>query len=349
MGGPVRGAIVPSLEPGSGRRIELVGGVVAFNEERRLGAAVTSLLDQELPPEARWRRIWVVVSGSTDGTAAVARALAGAHPEVRVIVQPERQGKAAALREVLRVTLGDFLILLNGDAIAAPGSVAELLRTAAPLPPPYAVMARPEPEDLPPGVFGHGIQLLWNLHHRLHAELVTRGEGNHLSDELLLLSTWPLLTLPEDVVNEGAFIGAWLRKQGGSLAYAVDSRVAIEVPWNLPDHLRQRRRIHVGHRQVATLFGVAPTTIGRYLVKRPGRALALMVDELRASRGSGPALLWLAVGELASAAAALWDWLPPRRSHRLWTPIRERSGSRGPSGPTIAGNVGSGAPSEPAA
>jgi poly-beta-1,6-N-acetyl-D-glucosamine synthase len=319
---------VAGVEPSN--PIHLVGGVVAFNEERRLGPAVESLLAQELPPGAHWRAIWVVASGCTDRTDEVAQALAARHPEVRVLIQSERRGKAAALGEIFREARGDYLVLLNADATARPGAVSALLRSTSTLVPPYAVMGHPQPAELPPAGRGSGIQLLWNLHHRLHVELLTSGEGTHLSDELLLLPLSHLPPLPEEIVNDGAFIGAWLKSRGGQLVYAVDARVSIEVPGNMADHVRQRRRIHVGHQQVMAIVGVSPTTMGRYLTRRPGRALTLVASEVRNMAGGAAALAWLVVGEVVSVVAACWDRVPPRRSHRLWTPIRGSADSPGP-------------------
>lgn len=326
--------------------IDLVGGVVAYNEERRLAAAVESLLAQELPSGVRWRTIWVVVSGCTDRTEEVAQRLSASHSEVRVVVQREREGKASALREVFRRALGDYLVLLNADARAQPGAVAALLRAARPLHTPYGVMGRPEPVELPTNGAGAGIAFQWNLHHRLHTELISAHEGSHLSDELLLLPATHLPPLPEGVVNDGAFIGGWLRSHEGELGYATEARAAIEVPWTLSDHIRQRRRIHVGHRQVEALVGVAPTTIARYFLRRPDRALALLSAEVRASSHGTAALAWLLAGELAASAAAFWDRLPPRRTHRLWTPIGEEAGSQGASGSKVGRTSSSAASSD---
>ena len=49
--------------------------------------------------EARqyWAPVWVVVDGSTDGTAAQLLAMARADPQLRVFVRPENGGKGAAL------------------------------------------------------------------------------------------------------------------------------------------------------------------------------------------------------------------------------------------------------------
>jgi glycosyltransferase involved in cell wall biosynthesis len=324
----------------------LVGGVVAFNEERRLAAAVESLFHQDLPPGTRWRSLWIVASGCTDRTTEVAQWLAARHPEIRVVVQPERRGKASALGEIFREARGDFLVLLNADAAAQPGAVLALLRAAASLVPPYAVMGHPEPGELPPAGMGTGLRLLWNLHHRLHAIVVASREGTHLSDELLLLPTAGLPTLPEETVNDGAFIGAWLRSRGGTLAYAADARVSIEVPWNIGDHIRQRRRIHFGHRQVTDLVGVAPTTFGKYFCRHPGRAVVLLTSEVRATPRGLAALLWLASAEFVSMAAAMWDRVPPRRNHQLWETIRGSIDSPAPFDSTVARTSGSPAPSD---
>jgi poly-beta-1,6-N-acetyl-D-glucosamine synthase len=331
-------------ESGHHPTTELIGGVVAFNEERHLAAAVESLLAQQLPPNIHWRTIWVVASGCTDRTPEVARELATKYPEVQIIFQPERRGKASALGEIFRRVRGDFLVLLNADARALPGAVAALLRSARLLAPPFGVMGRPEPAETPPDGIGRGIQLQWNLHHRLHFELISTGQGTHLSDELLLLPAGALPPLPEGVVNDGAFIGGWLRSHGGRLEYAVDAPVSIEVPFTLADHLRQRRRIHVGHHQVKQLVGVAPTTLGNYLLRCPGRALAILAAGTRGSRGKWAALAWLAAAELAAGIAALWDRIPPRRTHRLWVPIRERRDLPEPFGPRVVRTSASQAP-----
>ncbi len=313
-----------------GPSTDLVGGIVAFNEERALPAAVESLLSQELPSGVRWRTLWVVASGCTDRTESVAHALARAHPEVRVLVEPDRRGKAAALGRVFRAAIGDYLVLLNADAEAAPGAVAALLREVDADSPLFGVMGRPDPAPLPAGPLGRMLALLWLLHHRLHLDLTAKGQGTHLSDELLLLPIAHLPPLPEEVVNDGAFIGAWLAGHGGRLRYAPEARVTIELPWTIQDHLRQRRRIRSGHQQVEALLGVPPTTLGRFLTEDSGRVIRLVGQAVADTPRGIEGLAGLTVAEIAAMVAAAWDRLPPRRSHRLWETIAD------PPSPTAA-------------
>ncbi len=48
---------------------------------------------------AQWAPVWVVVDGSTDGSAGQLQAMAGQDPQLRVIVLPENRGKGAAVLE----------------------------------------------------------------------------------------------------------------------------------------------------------------------------------------------------------------------------------------------------------
>ena len=50
---------------------------------------------------AQWAPVWVVVDGSTDGTAAGLQEMAAADPDLRVIVRPHNGGKGAAVLEGL--------------------------------------------------------------------------------------------------------------------------------------------------------------------------------------------------------------------------------------------------------
>jgi hypothetical protein len=220
--------------------IELVEGIVAYNEELRIRKAIDSLLSQSLPPGVGWSRIWVVASGSTDRTVAEIERVAASLPVVGLIHQPRREGKAAALRELFARTNGEYLVLLSADAEALPGSVRAPLRAAEPLASPFAVMGRPLPSPSDSNPLSDGIGLFWEIHHRLHLKLIREGKATHVSDELLLLPIDSLPPIPEGVVNDGAFSGAWIRRAGGRLACAPDAGARIEVPQTFSDHWRQR-------------------------------------------------------------------------------------------------------------
>ena len=112
--------------------------VPAFDEERSIAHALDAVRADGLPQGFAWRE-WVVVDdGSNDGTAAVVRAWAEAHPGVplRVAGDGLRVGKAARLEQVHRalVDAGHLDVIcvgLDADAVPDPGAVAALLRPFA--------------------------------------------------------------------------------------------------------------------------------------------------------------------------------------------------------------------------
>jgi GT2 family glycosyltransferase len=71
----------------------------------------------------------VVDNGSTDGTPAYLRLLAERNPQVRLILNPTNAGFARACNQGLAVADGDVLVLLNDDAMVAPGWLARLFAT----------------------------------------------------------------------------------------------------------------------------------------------------------------------------------------------------------------------------
>lgn len=298
----------------------LSAGVVAYNEEHHLRVAVESLLSQDLPPGVTWGDIWVVASGCTDGTVDVARALAEGDARVHLVVEPDRGGKAKALREVFRRARGDALVLLNADARAEPGSVERLVRAATGKSAPYAVMGRPVVSNAATGHWVPTMQWMWDLHHEFHAKFLAEGQGDHLSDELLLLSLSSPTQIPEGIINDGAYLAVWLAQHAGGRWYAPEARVQIQVPSTLKDHLHQRRRIHVGNDQVASVLGAAPASLPRQFLVSAGETLPVLRRMIARKGGLGH-FARIAVWELAAHALALWDRLPPRRDHVRWQRI----------------------------
>ena len=60
------------------------------------------VLDTVRAARAQWSPVWVVVDGSTDGSAQILSALAATDPDLRVLVRPRNQGKGAAVLHGLR-------------------------------------------------------------------------------------------------------------------------------------------------------------------------------------------------------------------------------------------------------
>jgi glycosyltransferase involved in cell wall biosynthesis len=299
----------------------LVGGIVAFNDEPTIEPAIRSLLDQSLPTGWQWARIWVIASGCTDRTVAIVRRMTDEDPRVSLVDHPAREGKAAALAEILERAEGDLLVLLNGDARADPFAVAHLVKRASREMGPFAVMGRPFPERGPNRSFSRGLEFFWEVHHRVHEFYLGRGDGTHLSDELLLLPLAHRPPLARGIVNDGAFVAAWLRGIGGRPLYSPDALVRIDPPRGHIDHIRQRRRIRYGHRQIVQLTGIGSTTVGRLIRENPRAAWELLRVAYRCRKPGLAAALQIGFAEVLAAALAGWDRARPSRDYALWTRV----------------------------
>lgn len=77
-----------------------------------------------------WPRLEVVVvdNGSTDGTPEYLRAMAERHPDLRLILNPDNKGFAAANNQGLAVAGGEYLVLLNNDTVVPRGWLSGLVR-----------------------------------------------------------------------------------------------------------------------------------------------------------------------------------------------------------------------------
>ena len=92
--------------------------VPAYNVEAYLPEAVESSIAQTVPPI----EVIVVNDGSTDGTGAVADAVAREHAVVRVIHQ-ENGGPAVARNTAIAVATGEYLVFLDADDAMAPDRI----------------------------------------------------------------------------------------------------------------------------------------------------------------------------------------------------------------------------------
>jgi hypothetical protein len=258
-------------------------------------------------------------------------------PRLGLVVEPERRGKAAALCEVLRRAEGDALVLLNSDAEAMPGAVASLLSKAAGKQRPFAVMARPTPLTARVTGWVETMGWMWELHHELHREMLSDGRGAHVSDELLLVSLPAVPWIEDGIINDGSYCAVWLQDHAGSCWYDSAARVSIEVPRTVSEHLRQRRRIHVGNAQVVSRLGRSPTTAFGYLLAHPRRALRAFRRAIAREHGLRH-LLTVVVWEAVAHLLAVWDRLPPKADHVRWS--RVGGPSTVPIGPVVAATHG---------
>jgi dolichol-phosphate hexosyltransferase len=94
-----------------------------YNELATLVAAVKDVLDVDYPCQIE---LVIVDDGSTDGTRDLYPEIE-ANDRVRVHLQPQNQGKGAAIKKAAELAQGDYLIICDADLEYAPNEIPGLL------------------------------------------------------------------------------------------------------------------------------------------------------------------------------------------------------------------------------
>ncbi len=189
--------------------------IPVHNGERYLAEAIQSALDQTLPPA----EIIVIDDGSTDGSAAIARAFG---PPVRVLTQANL-GPAAARNLGVQQATGELLAFLDADDLWMPNKLAHQVKILVDNPSCSAVLGRMENFITP------------ELDERQAALLAkSAGQGGEILIGTLLIRRAAFLSVGyfDTERRHGEFIDWWGRARQLGLPHAV-----------LPE-LVMRRRLH---------------------------------------------------------------------------------------------------------
>ena len=222
-------------------------GITAYNEEANIGTLLKRLQQQHLAPVII-HEIVVVASGCTDGTEAIVQVMAEDDPRIRLLSQPQREGKASAINLFLRETTDDLLILSSADLLPAIDAVENLI---APFSDERIGIAgsHPVPVDKPDNFMGYGVNLLWNLHHDINMN------GGFKAGEMIAFRRLFEMIDVETAVDE-ASIEQLIRAQGYQVQYVAAAIVYNKGADSIPDFIRQRRRIHAGHLEMTQTLGL---------------------------------------------------------------------------------------------
>lgn len=241
-------------------------GIMAYNEEANIGRLLQTLLCQQVRC-CRLAEIVVVASGCTDGTVALAQTYADQHSHVKVLVQPEREGKASAINLFLQHARDmDFVVLESADTLPVTDYTVE--RLLLPLTQKTEVGmtgVHPIPVDRPDHFLGFVVNLQWNLHHRISLLFPKLGE--------MVAFKNILPAIPADTAVDEACIEALITAKGLRLEYVPDAQVYNKGANTIQDFLKQRRRIAAGHYHLHQTQQYQVSTLS------PVHTLAALCDE----------------------------------------------------------------------
>ena len=254
-------------------------GVCAHNEVRRIVSLLESVSIQTLPRDFELVEIIVVASGCTDGTVDVVQEWAKVHPELKLIHELERRGKASAIDRILHEYRSEILILVNADARLAPGSLGALLTMFRRDGAVQLGCGCPIPESSRSPTVSRLEDAWWRLHNRTLDALALKGQGNHCCDELMAMKRGFTDSIPKDITCDGSYFGMLAATRGITVQFCSEAIVFVETPSTLRGLLTQRRRNLRGHWQVSRLFGRNPYTLEALARIDPALAARILMAE----------------------------------------------------------------------
>jgi len=283
-----------------------VVGVLVHNEEPTVEACLRAILAEQ-NGRTRVRSVLVIASGCTDKTEQIVRSVATEDHRLRLVLESQRSGKASALNILLRHSHEPFVVVLGGDVVFPPGSLARLVE---PLADASVGMtgARPVPTNPRNGVVGHAVNILWDVHHELSLRKPKLGEAIAFRRVLHSIDSG---TLVDEATLEYQITG-----QGLQLKYVPSAIVRNHGPETLREFIAQRMRIYRGHMSLASSTG--------YHVSSMRLAAPLAAGWRLWRRGGAPArylLTTMALEAAARVAARLERFTHRGRENGIWHPI----------------------------
>lgn len=277
-------------------------GITAHNEEKNIGKLLQALLDQELY-SVEIAEIIVVASGCEDRTEEIVQEFARRDPRIRLISQPRREGKSAAVNLIVREAREAIVVIESGDTLPRHDSIENLVR---PFRDPQVGMtgAQKVPTNASDQFVGYLTHLRLQLEHQLCMEVPRLGE--------LIAFRREFGNIPPDVAMDEAFIESVVIKGGAKVIYAPMAVVYNMGPTTVADFIRQRRRNYAGHLHLKRKYGYKVSSL------QNGRVAMIAAGELYRLVRMAVFMFWAGGLELLARALGAWDYYVRGRKHVIW-------------------------------
>lgn len=250
----------------------------------------------------------MVCSGCTDKTPEIVRGFCSQDSRVKLLVEQERTGKAAAVNKILGAYKGNYLFLVPADVLPEKGSLEKLLESFQD-PKVGVVGGKPVLVNEEAGV--HGVEamayLMWKIHNQTMRLLNDENVLTHASGELVCIRRGVVTEIPANVINDDAYIALKANRAGYLVKFDPEARVRIKAPSTFSDLIKQRKRIVYGHYQIKKLLGGFPRTIESMTFYDPKRVIRILTEIIRRNPEETHKLVAAIIFEATVNLSALTD------------------------------------------
>jgi len=278
-------------------------GIAAYNEAANIGGLLDRLVTYR--PESGLSEIIVIASGCTDATEAIVRSYAGRDGRVRLISEPQRRGKAAAVNAFIEKSSNTLLVLMSADILPEAGALDLLLE-------PFSdkmtgvTAGRIIPFNDRSSFMGFYVNLFWALHHRIGMHSFKAGE--------VVAFRKAFQGIPDDTATDETWIVQLIQEKGFFPKYVPQAVFHNRGPENIRDFLKVRRRHLIGYYHMLKLRPdwKLPDTMNNVLI------LGFIKDEVPADMRNLFYLFGSMFLELSARILAWYDFHLAHKNPFIW-------------------------------
>lgn len=213
--------------------------IAAFNEESVVAEKMINCRALNYP-EGKLKFFWI-----TDGSNDKTNELLAAYPEVRVLYQPERQGKTAALNRALDYIETPLVAFTDANTMLNENAILEMARSFGD--PNVGCVAgekRIEQKNESGATAGEGIywkyeSTLKDLDDRLHSAIGAAGE-------LFAIRTALFEKMPTDTLLDDFILSMKIAQKGYKIAYCKKAYAIEDPSANMVEEEKRKIRISAG-------------------------------------------------------------------------------------------------------
>lgn len=219
--------------------------ITAYKEFKTIGRAIQSILDNKLNNSE------IIVIAPDKETLDVAKSFTKRNKNVRTIKDPGK-GKPNALNLAVKSSLGDILVLTDGDVYTGKNAINNLVK-------PFknknvgAVSGNPISLNSKKTILGYWSYVLTKIADERRQKAKKANLRFFCTGYLFAIKKELFPKLSEEILSEDGLISHNVYKSGYIIDYSKKSHVYVKYPLTFDDWITQKRRSAGGYNQIKKL------------------------------------------------------------------------------------------------
>lgn len=298
--------------------------IAAFNEERVIETKLHNTLALDYP--AHKLQIIVAADGSTDDTVR----LASSFPEILVLHEPLRKGKAAAINKAITFATNEIVILTDANSSLSAQTLTKLIA-------PFSIqkvgaVAGEKKVVSAEGAVASGEGLYWRYESWLKQQETKFYTVVGAAGELVAFRKELFVTIPEQTITDDFFISLSINLQHRKLAYVPDAISSETASLSLKDEWKRKVRIATGGIQSLFLLRAALNPfrypllafqffshrVMRWIACAPAFVFLLLINVLLVTGHSGNLYTGLLILQLLFYTLAFAGWMMAKQKRSFF-------------------------------